>query len=103
MHKRKLWNIETENNYLFAEVGPVIRGMNIFSGSNGSNYYRVGKKFYPNIQNWPACSNICQADPKCAAWIWHHENSGQYKYKCVTVTSFQFMTRDDNCISGYKN
>ena len=64
---------------------------------------REAAELTDGVQSWAACSDLCSRRRGCRYWTWHHENAGQYSFRCVTMTDVKFRVADTSAVSGSKN
>ena len=56
-----------------------------------------------NNETSAECIDLCEKTSGCRYWTWHHENAGQYSYRCVTMTQVNYRVADPSAVSGTKN
>jgi len=62
---------------------------------------RLDPEWVDDVQSWEGCSQICLKRPDCKYWTWHHGDSGDWAYKCVTMKDgHKKKPEDTNTISG---
>ena len=71
------------------------------TGSSG--YKRVEPEWTDGVKNWQDCSALCQIRRDCNYWTWHHENSGGWAYKCVTMKDAAVKHENPNVLSGERS
>ena len=64
---------------------------------------REAAQLTDGVSSWAACSDLCRRRRGCRYWTWHHENAGQYSYRCVTMTQVNYRVADPSAVSGTKN
>ena len=52
------------------------------------------------VESWQACSDLCSRRRGCRYWTWHHEDAGQYSFRCVTMTDVSARVADSSAVSG---
>ena len=56
-----------------------------------------------NVESWDACSELCRQREDCRHWTWHHENSGIWALKCVTMTGYGYTAPNTVVVSGERD
>merc|ERR1711974_574376 len=64
---------------------------------------RVGAQTTNDVKSWKDCSALCQKRTDCKYWTWAHGSSGQWAYKCVTMSDAGGKASDTNVVSGEKS